>query len=124
MADIDGNEGIGLDIRHLYIGSDYVGVTPSGTFAIDLSSILVIGSIGNLWVGSPATQIPNNVTNRKNLNVTNITSGTVYIGFSSNVIQTTGYPLRQFDSLSMDIGSMNLYGYFQTGSADLRLIQI
>ena len=34
MADISGETGEGLDIRTLVIGSDYLSVTPSGTFNV------------------------------------------------------------------------------------------
>ena len=51
MGDISGDEGEGLDIRRLYIGSDYIGVTPSGNFFI-LGSV----NVNNLYAGSEIYQ--------------------------------------------------------------------
>ena len=61
------------------------------------------------------------------VNITNVTSGTnpAYLGFNNTVIETTGYPIRQYDSLSMDLGSnYTVWAYNQTGSVDIRFIQV
>jgi hypothetical protein len=91
---------------------------------VNTGIVTPIGSNVQLWSGSPATEVPLVDTNRRNINLTVETSGVAYVGFDSGVLTTDGYPMRQFDSLSMDIGSTSLYAYTETGSVDMRVIQI
>lgn len=61
MADIPGDTGEGLDIRHLVSGADVVGVFPSGTFNVTAGSEQWIkgGSIGN-YEAIPTNALKNN----------------------------------------------------------------
>ena len=116
MSDISGDEGAGLDIRPLFIGSDYISVTPSGTFNV---------SVNNLYAGSNVYQGTNPLITEQNRGAFNysgttiIASGTAYNlitpgigsnimlkGFTASAIE--GVKFRLFFSGGTIIGNWNI----------------
>jgi hypothetical protein len=85
------------------------------------------GVYGQITVGTSATLIRPANTDRISLQITNLVSEEVYVGFDASVLTTTGFQLSQQDVISFtgsDLYKGAVYGIVTTGSADVRFFEL
>lgn len=82
-----------------------------------------VKTIGVAWAGSPAGSVAVASALRKSVVIFNNSSSTVYLGTGTGVIDTSGYPLLSYATLTDEDSSDDWYAYIGTGSADIRYIE-
>lgn len=83
-----------------------------------------IATAGDVDVTSSATEIRPAARDRLGLILYNTSSDTVYIGFSSAVTASTGFPLAEDTSVTLDIVGGPVWGVTASGTADVRYIEV
>lgn len=76
-------------------------------------------------VTTGATEVPtSNMTNRHTVVAYNNSSTACYLG-ASDVESSTGYPLRKFDAIELDLdASIQLYAIVAVGTTEIRVLEI
>lgn len=85
------------------------------------------GVYGAATVGTSATLIRAANTNRISLQITNISTGEVYVGFDASVTTSNGFELSQQDVISFtgsDLYKGDVYGIVATGTSDVRFFEL
>jgi len=87
-----------------------IGATGSKTF-------------GQIFSGSPATQVAAASTSRESIIIYNNGSPTAFLG-KSNAISGNGFPLKEDYSLTDEDTTDAWFAYTSTGSTDIRFIEV
>ena len=108
---------------------DVAGAHASKHVAVDANGVeifykgsAVLGSA--VSVGTTATPLPASaLANRRALIVRNNGTATVYLG-SSGVTTAVGFPLDPGQSLTLEIGTLPVYGRAASGTVEVRVLEV
>jgi hypothetical protein len=96
-------------------GLSFAKVTQAAESSIKSTSV----SVGT----SAVTALPTTaLTNRRRLYIKNVNSETFYIG-DNNVTTSTGYPVRQYEEVVIDIAGVTVYA-IAAASATAKVLEI
>lgn len=78
----------------------------------------------NTTIGTSASVVVNTNTDRRGLLVFNLGAATIYLGGTSSVLTTTGFPLLTNSCISFDNYLGALYGISGSAGNDVRVVEL